>query len=54
MYLDKHDMQVLKNTLEEHAVLEDQLYLIYRDKDGEMAIACGEDEIFRFKEKASD
>ena len=51
MYLDRHDIVQLKETLEQMAVFEEDLYLIYRRADnGEIGIASGDEEIMYWKE----
>ena len=45
MYLDKHDTLRLKEVLEQSKVFEEDLYLIYRDEDGEINVAFGDKEI---------
>ncbi len=48
MYLDKHDILKLKKELD-HSIIEesfvDSIYLVYRDEEGEINVAYGEEEI---------
>ena len=48
MYLDKHDILRLREVISKPSIEEfftDNLYLIYRDKEGEINVAFGEEEI---------